>query len=89
MQNSFHFQASITLNTRVWVQLTDTGRSEHKRKQLEIAPKLHYFPPAETNGWSEWELWVLMYYFGDVIHHGAEPEQLPFGMEIKLTNPNL
>lgn len=80
-----NFRASLNINDYVYVRLTDLGRAEHERICKEIAPNLQYIPPKDMGGgWTEWQLWVLMHYFGHMLHNGADK---PFESEILLTKP--
>lgn len=68
----------LNLNDSVRVKLTDHGRSVHAKDHADcwgsagvIRP---YTPPKEdADGWSTWQLWVLMQTFGPHIYMGATP----------------
>ncbi len=87
----------VDLTEYVWVQLTDHGRAVHKETYKKVwsifsdtpNPLLEYTPPKEDeDGWSRWQLWVLMQEFGKVICHGGdEPFRLTIRIETKA-NPN-
>ena len=72
----------FNVNEYVRVQLTDHGRELHRQNydiQMEkLRPAYDWNPweykPVEedANGWSEWQLWVLMQEFGPHIHNGCK-----------------
>ena len=68
----------FNINDTVRVKLTDHGREVHASDRasfylalgIEIPP---YTPPKEdAEGWSEWQLWVLMEAFGPHTHLGSK-----------------
>lgn len=76
----------INTNDKVRIKLTDLGRKIHREwhddlyKDLPTNPT--YIPPKEdADGWSEWQLWCVMHYFGSAMWMGA---QLPFETEIEF-----
>jgi len=61
----------INVNDPVKVQLTDYGR--------KILLKNHYpMPKEDDDGWSEWQLWVLMEQLGQYCHNGTGMDYHPF-----------
>ncbi|HQS59767.1 MAG: hypothetical protein B7Y56_03200 [Gallionellales bacterium 35-53-114] len=79
---------NFNINHTVRVQLTDNGRALHKEEHLNFwgnsgHPKApEYVPPKEDiQGWSEWQLWVLMEAFGSYMQLGFD---LPFNPTIEL-----
>lgn len=86
---------SLNLNDYVWVKLTDKGRAmlteldarwstlfASSFGRLAVAQKQE----ADFDGWSQWQLWVLIETFGQAIHMGSEP---PFETTIRLTAPEI
>ena len=78
--------STFNINEYVSVRLTDFGRKRHKEDfdQWTSAAglTLQYHPPAEDeDGWSKWQLWVLMQLFGSVISMGCEQ---PFETTIRI-----
>ena len=74
------------INYYVFVKLTDEGKAEHKRQHQElkeVVPSLgDYTPPTEdAEGWSKWQMWVLMSRFG---HMCRNRSKLPFDTKIKM-----
>ena len=77
----------MNMNDCVWVRLNAKGRKIHRQnfERLGITT-FDYTPPEETNGWSKFQLWVLMSEFGRHVYNGCE---LPFvDTTIALTDPN-
>ncbi len=82
----------FNINDTVRVRLTDHGRAVHKADHYTFwakfggqlrAPK--YIPPVEdAEGWSKWQLWVLMNAFGSHLHIGF---RRCFETEIELEIP--
>jgi hypothetical protein len=79
----------FNLNEHVRVQLTDFGRAMHRkrwddfRKERPWLKDKDYQPPVEDkNGWSTWQLWILMREFGPVISLGAS--EFPFDLDIEI-----
>ncbi len=63
----------FNMNDYVRVKLTDKGREIHKKTWTSLVPRMKYNPPKEDkDGWSEWQLWVLMQEFGAHIAMGIE-----------------
>lgn len=86
----------MNLNDYVWVQLTDAGRDIHRKNHAAlfsgyvsrlpdfVVPK--YVPPTEdAEGWSKWQLWVLMAEFGAHMHIGMRDQ--PMSTQIRLDDP--
>lgn len=69
----------MNINDYVWVKLTPAG---HK----VVGEKTFQYNDA-GNGWSRWQLWVLMQVFGEHIYMG-NPENYFDKNEILLTAPN-
>lgn len=73
----------FNINNKVRVKLTDRGRKIHfdNFKELKL---FQYSPPKEDeDGWSEWQLWVLMQEFGKHLENGCN---IPFETEIEFIN---
>ena len=82
----------FNINRYVRVKLTDSGRRAHREqheafiasspdseKARELMP---YHPPTEdADGWSRWQLWVLMSELGGECHIGGGG---PFETEIEF-----
>lgn len=76
----------FNINDKVRVKLTDYGRQVHRadreRLYAQLGMKGDYVPPKEDeNGWSEWQLWVLMEELGRHLRLGGET---PFETTIEL-----
>ena len=76
----------FNINNEVKVKLTETGHAILKGnhvKQCEILGNDYgYNPPKEdSEGWSKWQLWVLMDTFGGHIFNSAK---VPFETEIEI-----
>jgi hypothetical protein len=77
----------FNINHEVKVKLTDYGRKIHKQQWDDLvntypSVTMKYTPPKEDrNGWSKWQLWQLMYTFGECIYNGAV---LPFETTIEI-----
>ena len=61
----------FNINDNVRVKLTDFGRSVHKQNSVDTWnecgqhwPYTYYAPKEDAEGWSVWQLWVLMKEFG-------------------------
>ena len=61
------------INKNVRVKLTDFGRSVHRKNHDDLIDRLpkaaaanlpYQQPHEDKDGWSEWQLWVLMNEFG-------------------------
>ena len=69
----------INLNDSVRVKLTDHGRAVHEKDHAILyasaaGPKPAYTPIKEdAEGWSRWQLWVLMQAFGPHTYLGGRP----------------
>jgi len=82
MTNSIDFN----INEMVRVKLTDHGRMMHKKFHddlfMDFLLTQKYTPPEEdSEGWSRWQLWMLMEVFGSHFSHGCD---LPFDMGIQI-----
>ncbi len=75
----------FNVNHCVSVRLTEIGHREHKRPHEELymhlSKKPKYKPPEEVDGWSTWQMHVLMSFFGHMLTPGFK---LPFEPEIKI-----
>ena len=67
----------FNINHEVLVRLTDKGR-----KIVAEDPDGAYPYTEDENGWSKWQLWVLMQVFGQHCWNGVK--ELPFETEIKV-----
>lgn len=75
----------LNVNENVWGKLTEHGREYHRKRHAERYPMLAYRAPDESDdGWSQWQLWVLMQAFGDAIYMGGRN---PFETTIRLQPP--
>ncbi len=77
----------FNINDTVRVKLTDHGRATHAMRHVifNLTNKLdlEYVKPVEdAEGWSEWQLWVLMRAFGQDLFMGNL--QPPFETGIQL-----
>jgi hypothetical protein len=75
---------TINMNDTVRVKLTDLGRQIHKEKHGEVCTRANvsYQPPQEDeDGYSKWQLWHLMSFFGEHLSLGLE---IPFEPRIVL-----
>lgn len=76
----------FNINDSVMVKLTPFGKALLKIEHQNVFDGLKryqpYIPPKEDeNGYSTWQLWVLMQTFGPHIFNGS---QLPFETDIEL-----
>jgi hypothetical protein len=76
----------ININTSVRVKLTDEGRRIHRAQHDKLYafvpnPYTYRAPPEDSDGWSTWQLWVLMNTFGPKLHNGCK---MPFETEIDI-----
>ena len=78
----------FNINDNVRVRLTDLGRKIHREQfrklnaQIPIHAGLKYTPPNEDeNGWSVWQLWVLIDTFGEYVGMCKDP---PFETNIEI-----
>lgn len=62
----------FNINDNVRVKLTGYGRKVHKQNSLDTWleygqawPYTYYAPKEDAEGWSLWQLWVLMKEFGE------------------------
>ena len=95
MRDLSHF-TEFNINDNVWVQLTPLGHQIHKRRQEDLKARIasqggvysfSYHPVEEdVEGWSKWQLWVLMETFGE--HHGMGGG-LPYKTTIRFFNGDL
>ncbi len=76
----------FNINDHVRVKLTDHGRAVHAADHAmlcaEVGISIPYDPPSEdADGWSKWQLWVLMEAFG---RHMGNGMNLVFQNEIEI-----
>ena len=78
----------FNINETVRVRLTDFGRKVHRERfrklnaQIPLSADLKYTPPKEDDeGWSEWQMWVLIDTFGE---HIGMCKQQPFQTNIEV-----
>jgi len=68
----------FNINNNVRVRLTKEGKEWHRKYWKDFwesidQPDREYHPPKEdADGWSEWQLWILMETFGTVIGMGND-----------------
>jgi len=84
----------FNINGEVRVKLTDHGRWLHRKNHDDlmadwaargIPTRLDYTPPREdADGWSKWQMWVLMKEFGPHIFMGMDN---PFDLEVVFEVP--
>lgn len=75
MENALNIKTTININNYAWVRLTDYGFSCLPADELK-------FLVNDENGWSRFQLWVLMSIFGPHLYNGCE--QLFHNNEIKF-----
>ena len=67
----------FNINHHVLVKLTDLGRSileaQHDLLYKELGINEPYKPRKEVDGWSKWQMWVLMETFGESISMSGKP----------------
>jgi len=83
---------AININDDVWVRLTDSGRAEMERQHVELFAESYtsaglplppmWKPEEDADGWSRWQLHVLMNTFGHLLVNGTAP--LPFETTIRV-----
>lgn len=75
----------FNLNDEVLVRLTDHGRRIHREQFNELKSKYpgigEYSLKEDADGWSKWQMWVLMRDFGQHIGMGIEQ---PFETNVKI-----
>lgn len=69
----------FNINHHVKVQLTGLGREVYRQKMEEINEelinsriKVKTYKKENDQGWSEWQMWELMKYFGEHMGNGSE-----------------
>jgi hypothetical protein len=79
---------TMNINHMVRVKLTDSGRAALARQHVEFwanagssEPYPYTSPKEDADGWSEWQLWVLMQDLGHLCRLGFET---PFETTIQL-----
>lgn len=79
----------FNLNGYVRVKLTNRGREILRQQHAAFAkkwPKVKEFIPIpEIDGWSRWQMWVLMETFGPHVHVGRDN---PFKTIIEIEEIN-
>ena len=78
----------FNINDFVWVRLTPRGRDIDRalHEQLRaVARSIGPYVDCAKNGWRKFQLYRLMYHFGQDCYMGAD---LPFATEISLVDPN-
>jgi hypothetical protein len=81
----------FNINEYVRVKLTPEGRAAHAADFAADSTKFGfahpYTPPQEdAEGWSRWQLWVLMKEFGPHIYLGG-PAMFETEIDIPLASP--
>lgn len=76
---------SINLNDHVWVRLTSQGLS-HARSFYNDPD---YDPEADEQGWSRWQMWVLIGVFGELCALPSAHVQPFVSNEIRLIAPKV
>lgn len=78
----------FNVNDKVRVKLTPIGKTIHAADHALFwascghpSPPEYQPPKEDADGWSEWQLWVLMEAFGKHMHIGCK---LPFETAIEL-----
>lgn len=81
MPSSEHIKFNI--NEKVRVKLNDRGRAHLKKQWHDLVGNAYpWHPPTEdADGWSEWQLWVLMHDLGPDLVMGFNP---PFETTIEI-----
>lgn len=69
----------MNINDYVWVKLTPAANN--------IIGERTFMYNNAGNGWSQWQLWVLMQVFGEHIYMG-NPDVYFEGNEISLVKPS-
>jgi hypothetical protein len=69
----------FNINDCVYVKLTPKGRN--------MLSQVDGLQPIEedSEGWSKWQLWMLMHTFGEHLYNGCA---LPFEPTIKINTPH-
>jgi hypothetical protein len=63
----------FNINDNVRIKLTDAGRAWLRKRHAQWSPHIKYKPPSEdAEGWSIWQVHVLMSKFGDGVGPGRE-----------------
>lgn len=85
---------TFNINDKVKVRLTEHGHSILKSRYDELTSGMPIFksnypfqrPEEDSDGWSEWPLWDLMYQFGKHTYDGSG---LPFHADIRIDDKDL
>ena len=81
-------EIKFNINEMVRVRLTDYGRKIDRERfekiKADTGHSLSYKPKKESDGWSRWQMWVLMETFGEHCTWG----ELPFETNIILEIPD-
>ncbi|NQT04172.1 MAG: hypothetical protein HQ580_19255 [Planctomycetes bacterium] len=81
----------FNVNNYVHVRLTESGKKELRRQYDELKREFpqvkhgHHSPKEDENGWSKWQLHVLMNRLGNIMNCGMNP---PFETTIKIEAPD-
>jgi hypothetical protein len=78
---------TVNVNDVVKVRLYPRGHEILEKNSARIwaghpNPPAYTRPKEDENGWSQFQLWVLMKEFGEEMHLGLSP---PFETEIKVS----
>lgn len=85
---------TFNINDNVKVRLTEHGHEILKKRYDELTSGMPIFksvypfqrPEEDSDGWSEWPLWDLMYQFGKHTYNGSD---LPFHTIIRIDDADL
>ncbi|ESA37738.1 hypothetical protein N836_35795 [Leptolyngbya sp. Heron Island J] len=72
----------VNLSDRVWVRLTPQGL-QHLRQYYNDPS---YMPDTDKQGWSSWQLWVLIGLFGELCKLPSARIQPFVNNEIRLSD---
>ena len=81
---------TYNINSTVKVKLTDYGKKLHKQTWSSILAGTDIKLPKlieDDAGYSEWQLWELMAFFGNNLYLGNQ--HLPFETDILIDENNL
>lgn len=78
----------FNINDQVRVKLTEAGlallRAQHEQMNIEWRRNDPFVPPkVDADGWTEYQLWDLMFTFGQEMHMGNFG-RMPFETTIQL-----
>jgi len=86
---------TLNLNSIVRVRIKPFGinrlREIHEEFQRDFPFAVGEFcpPPADEDGFSEMQLWVVMHIFGNSLYNGAGATNLPIDMNIQIKEEDL